>query len=241
MRVPHFILWLGLLATVSVLLSACGGYSRGDTSGAAVVIDETGAISAGSACMTEDDCDGDGVFAECDPDDGDAEQFSLADDCDVDGDGYADTSCSDFDDGDGFLSDEERAAIGVNCDVCPDMNDPTQDDSDQDGRGDLCTLSANVNISAFPTETDAGTDDSVAATAGTADTATNTADDSAADISDDPADDTDATEPATDPDDPDGDGLSDAIDPDPDTANAWGYINATTAETDHGALTPITI
>lgn len=164
------------------------------------------------SCVADNDCDGDGVFAVCDEDDGDGDAMEVSAACDEDEDGYADTPCTTFSDidGDGVFGDAERVEYGVNCDTCPGMYDPDQEDEDEDGVGDLCvaveeSLLPDVSLNAVPPE-----EDGAAADSGEADGDAGVSDDGNG---------------ATDPDDPDGDGLAESVDPDPATANAWGYID----------------
>jgi hypothetical protein len=163
------------------------------------------------SCVADNDCDGDGVFAVCDEDDGDGDAMEVSAACDEDEDGYADTPCTTFSDidGDGVFGDAERVEYGVNCDTCPGMYDPDQEDEDEDGVGDLCvaveeSLLPDVSLNAVPPEED--------------DTAADNGDDGETGVSDDENE-------VANSDDPDGDGLAESVDPDPATANAWGYID----------------
>jgi len=88
----------------------------------------------------ETDCDSDGTLHSCDEDDYDSANTSVKEACDDDQDGFVDIFCAQYADTDGDLviSEAERTAYGVNCDVCPDDYDPYQDDTDTDGYGDAC-------------------------------------------------------------------------------------------------------
>ena len=88
----------------------------------------------------ETDCDSDGTLHSCDEDDYDSTNANVKEACDDDQDGFVDIFCAQYADtnGDLIISDDERTAYGVNCDVCPDDYDPYQDDTDTDGYGDAC-------------------------------------------------------------------------------------------------------
>jgi len=95
-------------------------------------------------CIHPNDCDADGVYASCDINDSNEDEYDLKSGCDNDGDGYVDVACSATElgrdvNGDGFITEEER---DVNCDVCPEVYDPEQIDSNNDGIGDECTFEA---------------------------------------------------------------------------------------------------
>lgn len=193
---------------LALCLGACGSPGvRGDSSGESVTV--VGALS----CVADNDCDGDGVFAVCDEDDGDSDAMAVSAACDEDEDGYADTPCTTFVDidGDGLFGDAERVEYGVNCDACPGMYDPDQEDADADGVGDLCvavneSLLPDVSLNAMPPEEP---DEGDAENEGGED-------ESEVDVNDGESVTADS----------DGDGLAESVDPDPATANAWGYIDA---------------
>lgn len=140
-----------LLLTILIGFSACGSAGEGEHDGVS-------GLSQVVACTNEDDCDEDGVDSLCDEDDLDSEVIEIVVDCDEDEDGFVDTACSaleDVDD-DGFFGEAERLEYGVNCDVCPGMTDPEQEDADGDGVGDLCAIEVSVGQSAtVADETDA--------------------------------------------------------------------------------------
>jgi len=131
-------------------LSACGSAGEGG-------LDDISGLSNVVSCADEDDCDEDGVDSLCDEDDLDSEVTEIVLDCDEDEDGFVDTACSaleDVDD-DGFFGEAERLEYGVNCDVCPGMTDPEQEDADGDGVGELCAIEVSVGQSvAIDGETD---------------------------------------------------------------------------------------
>jgi hypothetical protein len=110
----------------------------------------------------DNDCDDDGVYTSCDDDDGDDTNIAIKDGCDGDADGFVDVYCVDEDlsrdlNGDELISADER---DVNCDTCPGTSDPLQTDSDEDGYGDACGISADINISdEAPITEDAANDD----------------------------------------------------------------------------------
>lgn len=132
-----------IFSSLAFLGAACGS-----------VDSERDGQSVGTAnalsCAIENDCDEDGVFAICDEDDNDPESAEILADCDEDEDGFVDTACTVFDDvdGDGFFGDAERLEYGVNCDVCPGMTDPEQEDEDGDGVGDICVIEPSIQQNA---------------------------------------------------------------------------------------------
>lgn len=121
-------------------------------------------FSSQSVVNTEGDCseyadcdaDGDGINSLCDEDDTDPFLDRVLPECDEDEDGYVDTPCTAYEDvdEDGFFTEIDREEIARNCDVCPGYHDPEQEDANQDGVGDLCSIEVNVNINAEPTEND---------------------------------------------------------------------------------------
>jgi hypothetical protein len=158
---PIFILFLA-----GVFVGCGSPAAGGDDSGQTVIV-------ATLTCASEADCDGDGVWNPCDQDDGDAATLDITATCDEDEDGFVDTACTSLDDGDGLVSDDERNAMGVNCDVCPDITNVDQTDSDQDGVGDDCiaaqdAFAPDIGLNAAPTESEPETapaaDESVADT-----------------------------------------------------------------------------
>lgn len=144
---------LFLLLTILFGFSACGSAGEGAR-------DDVSGLSNVVSCANEEDCDEDGVDSLCDEDDLDSGVTEIVMDCDEDEDGFVDTACSaleDVDD-DGFFGEAERLEYGVNCDVCPGMTDPEQEDADGDGVGDLCAIEVSVGQSAaVDDETDAVT------------------------------------------------------------------------------------
>lgn len=150
------------LFVMALLLIHCGQASDPfDTGGDTVPVTSDDDLSA--VCVTDQDCDGDGLYDSCDTDPYDAAEVTIKDGCDDDGDGYVDLAYCTLRDanGDGLVTADER---DINCDVCPGEYDPDQTDSDEDGLGDAC-LGANINISADPP--DGGTAGSSAALEGT--------------------------------------------------------------------------
>lgn len=200
-------------------LGACGAPGpSGDSSG------ETVTVLGELTCSADNDCDGDGVYTVCDEDDADIDAAELDPACDEDDDGFADSPCTTFAeiDGDDFFGDAERMEYGVNCDTCPGMYDPDQEDEDGDGVGDLCVavnegLAPDINLNAVPSEEDpsAGEGDAGATEAQGSENV------AGGDGVENPQDGT-----AADPGDADGDGLDESIDPDPEKANSWGYVDA---------------
>lgn len=185
----------------------CGSPAAGgDDSGQTVVV-------AALTCASDADCDGDGVWNPCDQDDGDVAVLDITATCDEDEDGFVDTACTSLDDGDDLVSDDERNAMGVNCDVCPDITNADQIDSDQDGVGDDCVaaqdaFAPDIGLNAAPAASDPETAPA--------------ADEDAADVAADEATTADAS-------DPDGDGLDASIDPNPESPDAWGFVDAQNA------------
>lgn len=161
-RTLSFILFL-------ISLSAfihCGTENYTASDGESVPVASNGADGGStpseSICVNINDCDDDGVYKSCDDDDVDATNTAIKDGCDSDADGFVDVYCVDENlsrdlDGNGLISAAER---DVNCDTCPGTSDPLQTDSDEDGYGDACGFSPDINISEeTPTDDDVEDDD----------------------------------------------------------------------------------
>ncbi len=136
------------IIVLAIMVCACSGSDQDylDDDGENIIISEL-------VCSVDNDCDGDGLYTSCDDDDGDADNVTIKDGCDDDGDGFVDTNCYSYADenGDGFVTADER---DVNCDVCVGTYDPEQIDSNDDGIGDECEFSPNINESVIPDEED---------------------------------------------------------------------------------------
>lgn len=196
--------WLSLCLVVFVLtMNACSGTSSLDGD---IFEDIDLYLDGDAASSISVDADGDGVYTSCDVDDNDATITDIKEVCDdPDFDGFVNTACDEVADldGDGTVTDEERAVLGVNCDVCPLDYDPDQLDSNNDGVGDACT-----SESGDPYDDEDPYDDNQ-----------------------DPYDPNGQRDPNQNPNptanliDSDADGLNDSVDPEPTQFNEWGLIN----------------
>lgn len=157
-----------IFLTLSLGVFICCGtnnYTPSNGESVPVVTDSANADTAPqSLCIIENDCDDDGVFTSCDDDDDDNTNIAIKDGCDGDADGFVDVYCVDENlsrdlNEDGRISADER---DVNCDTCPGTSDPLQTDSDEDGYGDACGISADINISDEAPTTEDPVDDNTA-------------------------------------------------------------------------------
>lgn len=155
-----------LILSLGVFI-CCGtnNYTPSDGESVPVVTGSTNSDTASqSLCIMDNDCDDDGVYTSCDSDDDDVANIAIKDGCDGDADGFVDVYCVDENlsrdtNEDGLISADER---DVNCDTCPGTSDPLQTDSDEDGYGDACGISADINISdEAPTTEDTTNDDTI--------------------------------------------------------------------------------
>lgn len=175
------------------------------------------------------DADGDGVLTSCDLDDTDATVTDIKDECDdPDFDGFANMSCKDVADADadGIITQEERDALGVNCDVCPENFDPDQLDSDRDGVGDLCSEPACVmDLEGCQEECDPTVEDCEGQ--------------GGDECNEETGENCEPDEQAPEILDTDGDGLFDTVDPEFDKPNRWGYINAANPQVKMALIEPL--